>query len=160
MSGFLKTVWKNSIRALSRRYKNYKQTQCFFPSSTRLSSSHCPPFSTFCPFTGPKQGFKVQWNQGLGSSSLTPFSKVQTYIYTSTGIHIRSHLVVRDDQNIVRTTKITLTLVLWTSKIRVCNLHISTCLLLIPHPTGTFRKQRQICSFLSRSNHNFGHHGW
>ena len=51
-------------------------------------------------------------------------------------------------------------LVLWTSKIWVRNLHISTCLLLIPHPTWTFRKQRQIRSFLSRSNHNFGRHGW
>ena len=35
----------------------------------------------FCPFTGPKEGRKVQWNQGLCSSSLTPCSKIQTYIY-------------------------------------------------------------------------------
>ena len=76
------------------------------------------------------------------------------------GIHIRSRLVVRDDQNIVRTTKITWILVLWTSKIWVRNLHMSTCLLLIPRPTGTFRKQRQICSFLLWSNHNFGRHVW
>ena len=92
MSGFMKTVWKISTSALSgrffltrnylqsRRYKSQKQSQCFFPSSTRLSSFHCPPFSTFCPFTGPKEGLKVHWNQGLGSSSLTPFSKIQTYI--------------------------------------------------------------------------------
>ena len=64
----------------SPRYKNYKQSQCFFPSSACLSSFRYPPFSTICRFLGPKEGLKVQWNQALGCSSLTPFSKIQTYI--------------------------------------------------------------------------------
>ena len=89
----MKTVWKNETRTLSgrfflarnylqsRRYKNYKQSQCLFPSSARLSPFRYPPFSTFCSFLGPKDALKVQWNQGLGCSSLTPFSKIQTYIH-------------------------------------------------------------------------------
>ena len=88
MSGFMKTVWKNETRTLSgrfflrsRRYKNYKQSQCFFPSSACLSPFRYPPFSTICPFLGPKEGLQVQWNQALGCSFLTPFSKIQTYIY-------------------------------------------------------------------------------
>ena len=42
------------------------KVSAFFPPSTRLSSFHCPPSSTFCPFTGPKEGLKVHSNQGLG----------------------------------------------------------------------------------------------
>ena len=68
----MKTVWKNETRTLSgrfflarnylqsRRYKNYKQSQGFFPSSARLSPFRYPPFSTFCPFLGPKEGLQVQ----------------------------------------------------------------------------------------------------
>ena len=48
--------------------KNHKQTQCFFPSSASLSSFCYPPFSTFCPFLGPKEALEVQWNQALGCS--------------------------------------------------------------------------------------------
>ena len=65
----MKMVWKISTSALSghfflqslqsQRYKNEKQSQCFFPSSTPLSSFYCPPFSTFCQFTEPKEGLKV-----------------------------------------------------------------------------------------------------
>ena len=62
----------------SRRYKNYKQSQCFFPSSARSSLFRYPPYSTFCSFLGPKEGLQLQWNQALGCSSLTPFSKIQT----------------------------------------------------------------------------------
>ena len=39
-----------------------------------------PSFFYFCPFKGPKEGLKVDWNHGLGSSSLTPISQIQTYI--------------------------------------------------------------------------------
>ena len=60
-----------------------------FPSSTCLSSFHYPPFSTFCPFTWPKEGLKVHWNQGLGSSSWTPFSKILTYIHVYKRFWIR-----------------------------------------------------------------------
>ena len=68
----MKTVWKNETRTLSgrfflarnylqsRRYKNYEQSQCLFPSSARLSAFRYLPFSTFSSFLGPKEALKVQ----------------------------------------------------------------------------------------------------
>ena len=73
----MKTVQKNWNRALSGLFFfspetisktiskgddikiKRKKSVLFYSSSTRLSSSHCGPFSIFCPFTWLGGGLKV-----------------------------------------------------------------------------------------------------
>ena len=76
MSGFMKAVLKNRNCALSGRFfflarnesqnsktkvddVKIKRKSVLFPSSTRISSLHCPPFSIFCPFKWLGEGLKV-----------------------------------------------------------------------------------------------------
>ena len=68
----MKTVWKNSTSALCGCFfltktiskvddiKIKSKVSAFFFPLPVISSFQCPPFSTFCPFTGPKEGIKVQ----------------------------------------------------------------------------------------------------
>ena len=46
------------------RYKNYKESQSFFPSFTLLSYFHCRPVFIFRQFTWLGSGLKVWWTRG------------------------------------------------------------------------------------------------
>ena len=50
-----------------------RKVSLFFPSSTRLSSFHCPPFSIFCPLTWLEEGEESEIKVQLKSRSKGAF---------------------------------------------------------------------------------------
>ena len=108
MSEFMKTVPKNWNRALSGRffparnslqrwrYKNYKESQSFFPSFTRLSSFHCRRFCISLPvnmaWRRPKSLVKSRWRVIRVEIFSTVFINPDIYRFASIYIVVQADL--------------------------------------------------------------------
>ena len=78
-------IYENSVENLNSRIKraffSYKQSQCFFPSSARLSCFCLPPFSTVCPFQALKKDLKFsEIKVQLNSRIKRAFFLARTYL--------------------------------------------------------------------------------